>query len=46
MKVTKDSIHKLLSNVEKDLPNKSWKIVLQQPESKLYQLVVSKASKS
>jgi hypothetical protein len=46
MNVTKDSISRLLNNVEKDLPNKSWKVVIQQPDSKLYQLVVMKANKS
>lgn len=43
MACSKDSITKLLSNIEKDLPCKSWKVVLQKPESKLYQMVVMKA---
>ena len=34
-----------MTNIEKDLPGKSWRVVLQQPESKLYQLVVARAVK-
>lgn len=36
---------RLMTNIEKDLPGKSWRVVLQQPESKLYQLVVARATK-
>lgn len=36
---------RLMTNIEKDLPGKSWRVVLQQPESKLYQLVVARAMK-
>lgn len=45
MNTVKDFIAKLIYNVEKDLPGKSWKVVIQQPDSKIYQMVVMKATK-
>ena len=45
MHVLKDGVKRLLQNIDRDLPDKSWKALMHNPESRVYQMVVINASK-